>query len=113
MSLCSSCASSSVCSWPRTALSAVAAAATMVMAIVLAHWPKVFASDNGLELPLVLLAVAVALALTGPGVYSLDAALGLTVPALLTAAGALLAALGVVAALASRAAPTSAARVTD
>lgn len=96
-----------------TPLGAVAAAATMVTAIVLAHWPKVFASDNGFEFPLVLLAAAVAIALSGPGAYSLDAVLGVTVPAALTAVAALLAGLGIVAALATRTAPASAAQATD
>ena len=36
-----------------------------------------FASSNGIELPLLNGAAAAALALTGPGAYSIDAALGL------------------------------------
>jgi putative oxidoreductase len=43
------------------------------------HWPHgLFAAANGIELPLLYAAIAVALALTGPGAYSVDAALGLT-----------------------------------
>ena len=53
--------------------------ATMIVAIVTVHWSGgLFASTNGVELPLVYAAVAVALIFTGPGAYSLDAAFGLT-----------------------------------
>jgi putative oxidoreductase len=38
----------------------------------------VFATDNGIEVPLLYGDFMAALALTGPGSYSLDAALGLT-----------------------------------
>ena len=51
----------------------------MVVAAATVHWPHgVFAQNNGIEVPLLYGVGAVALALTGPGVYSLDAALGLT-----------------------------------
>jgi len=51
----------------------------MIVAIVTVHWPNgVFASTNGVEVPLLYLVAAVALALTGFGAYSLDAALQLT-----------------------------------
>lgn len=85
-----------------TPLAAIAAVATMSMAITLAHWPKVFASDNGFEYPLVLAAAALAIRLAGPGGYSLDAALGLKVPAVLSGVVALVAALSVLVALGSR-----------
>jgi putative oxidoreductase len=49
----------------------------MVVAAVSVHWPNVFAQSNGIELPLLYGASAAALALTGFGAYSLDAALGL------------------------------------
>jgi putative oxidoreductase len=52
--------------------------AVMVVAAVSVHWKHgLFASNNGIELPLVYGAAAMALALTGPGFYSLDAAFGL------------------------------------
>ena len=53
--------------------------AVMIVAAVSVHWQNgVFAMSNGIELPLLYAAGAATLALTGPGAYSLDAALGLT-----------------------------------
>jgi putative oxidoreductase len=50
----------------------------MIVAAVTVHWGKgFFAATNGVELPLLYAAAAVVLALAGPGVYSLDALLGL------------------------------------
>jgi putative oxidoreductase len=63
-----------------------------------------FATHHGIELPLLYASAAVALAFTGPGAYSLDAALGLTAlstPSVAAIALAL-AVLGAVAALALR-----------
>ncbi len=52
---------------------------TMLVAALSVHRRNgLFATTNGVELPLLYSAAAVALALTGPGAYSLDAALGLT-----------------------------------
>lgn len=52
--------------------------AVMTVAIVGVHWPNgLFAASNGIEVPLLFAAAATALALTGPGRYSLDALLGL------------------------------------
>ncbi len=51
---------------------------TMIVAIVSVHWQNgLFASTNGVELPLLFGTTATTLALTGPGAYSLDAAVGL------------------------------------
>src|SRR6266446_3069771 len=51
----------------------------MIVAAVSVHWNHgLFATSNGIEVPLLYGAGAAALALTGPGFYSLDAALGLT-----------------------------------
>jgi putative oxidoreductase len=51
----------------------------MVVAAVTVHWPHgVFAQNNGIEVPLLYGVAAVALALTGPGAYSVDGALGLS-----------------------------------
>ena len=53
--------------------------AVMIVAMVTVHWSHgLFASDNGIEVPLLYSTVAAALALTGYGAYSLDAALGLS-----------------------------------
>ncbi len=85
-------------------LGALALAAAMGTAIVTAHWSKgVWAQQGGFELPLTNLAVAVALALMGPGRYSLDAALGVALPEPATGIiGTALAIIGVGAALVSR-----------
>lgn len=51
----------------------------MLVAMATVHWQHgVWASNNGIEVPLLYAAAAVALALTGFGAYSVDAALGLT-----------------------------------
>ena len=51
----------------------------MVVAAISVHWPHgVFAASNGIEVPLLYGVGAAALTLTGPGAYSLDAALGIT-----------------------------------
>src|SRR5207248_10973433 len=50
----------------------------MIVAAVTVHWKKgLFATSNGVELPLLYATAAIALGLTGPGRISLDAALAL------------------------------------
>ena len=50
----------------------------MIVAAVTVHWGQgLLATTNGIELPLLYAAAGVALALTGPGPYSLDAWLGI------------------------------------
>jgi putative oxidoreductase len=52
--------------------------AVMIVAAVSVHWHNgLFAMSNGIELPLLYASGAAALALTGPGAYSVDALLGL------------------------------------
>jgi putative oxidoreductase len=51
----------------------------MIVAAVSVHWPNgLFAMSNGIEVPLLYGVGALALALTGPGLFSLDAVLGLS-----------------------------------
>src|SRR5437870_434141 len=53
--------------------------AVMIVAAVSVHWANgLFASANGIEVPLLYGVAAAGLALTGPGRYSLDALIGLT-----------------------------------
>lgn len=56
----------------------------MIVAAVTVHWGKLFATENGIEVPLLYAAAALALALTGPGTLSIDRLIGLTSPTALT-----------------------------
>ena len=49
----------------------------MIVAAVSVHWGKGVLGSNGIEVPLLYAAIAVALAFTGPGRFSLDAPLGI------------------------------------
>ncbi|MGZ7031116.1 MAG: DoxX family protein [Thermoanaerobaculia bacterium] len=50
----------------------------MIVAAISVHWQNgLFSTKNGIEVPLLYAAVAVTLALTGPGRFSLDSVLGL------------------------------------
>jgi putative oxidoreductase len=72
--------------WP---LGPITMMGPMAMAIRTVHWKRpVWVTEGGAELPLTNLAIAAALATTGPGRLSIDRALGIRVPAVLTAAAA-------------------------
>jgi putative oxidoreductase len=74
-----------------TPFAAAAIVAVMLVAVVTVHLKGgFFATGGGYEYNLVLAAAAVALAFTGPGVLSLDAALGLQLSGALWGAGALI-----------------------
>jgi len=61
----------------------------MVMATAKAHWGKpIWASKGGAELPLINIASAFALTLTGPGRFSLDRLFGIRLPRALVIAAA-------------------------
>jgi putative oxidoreductase len=64
-----------------TPLGAAGIFGTMFMAIFKSHWKNGFwNSKRGWEFPLSLLAAGVAIGLTGPGSYSLDALFGIALP---------------------------------
>ncbi len=69
-------------------LGSLGIAASMVMAISKVHWPKIWATEGGLEFPLVNLAVVTAVGITGPGAISLDGAFGTSLPSNLSLIGA-------------------------
>ena len=58
-----------------TRVASLGLAAVMIGAIVLVHLAAGFFNPNGIEFPLTLMAGALALALSGPGAYSVDAIL--------------------------------------
>jgi putative oxidoreductase len=58
-----------------TRISAFLIACVMLTAVLGVHWPNFFASNRGYEYPLVLLAVSLALLISGGGATSVDLAL--------------------------------------
>jgi putative oxidoreductase len=63
-------------------IAALAISAVMLGAIVLVHGAKgIWVTSGGFEYPLVLLAIAAAVGLAGPGRYALDAVYGIVLPA--------------------------------
>ena len=63
-----------------TRLASLGIASTMVVAILLVHLKQGFFNPGGVEFPLSLLASTIALVLTGPGRWSLDALIGRKAP---------------------------------
>ncbi len=64
-------------------LGAIALFASMLMAVLKFHWNSgLWASSGGFEYPLVVAVLSLALGLTGPGSYSLDALLGIQLPSM-------------------------------
>ncbi len=64
-----------------TPLGAAGMFAAMFMAIFKSHWKNgFFNSKRGIEFPLQLLAISVAIGIMGPGSYSLDALFGIELP---------------------------------
>jgi putative oxidoreductase len=62
-------------------LGSFALAGSMLVAIALVHWPKGFwTTKGGYEFNLLIIAAAAAVAIAGPGAYSLDSALGIHLP---------------------------------
>ena len=86
--------------------------ASMLVAIAKVHWPRFWASDNGLELPLEYLTVVLAVGIAGPGAYSLDHGLGTALPASAALMGVVLVLIGWLAVLVSTASQTGAASKT-
>ena len=71
---------------PVGALGVIAA---MSVATIAAQWGKFFAMQGGMEYTLLLVVVSLAIVISGPGAYSLDALLKLSYPEPLTSLGGL------------------------
>lgn len=81
-------------------LGPLGAIAAMIVATWKVHWGKpVFVSKGGAELPLTNIGIALAVAIEGPGRYSLDRVLGIRVPGWLRIVATLSTMVGLVAAL--------------
>ncbi len=78
----------------------------MIMATAKAHWGKpIWASQGGAELPVINMATALALTLTGPGRFSLDQVLGIRLPRVLVITVAIVEAVMVIIGIMSRPTP--------
>jgi putative oxidoreductase len=64
-----------------TPFPSLAIAGSMLVAIALVHWPRgFFVTKGGYEFNLLILAAVAAIAIAGPGAYSLDSAIGIHLP---------------------------------
>jgi putative oxidoreductase len=74
-------------------LGPISVLSSMTMAATTAHWGKpIWVTEGGAELPVTNAAVAVAIAMAGPGRYSLDQMIGIKVPRWFVAGTVLIAA---------------------
>ena len=90
-------------------IGALGVISAMLVAIIAAHWGSFFATSQGMEYPLTLAVAALAVVISGPGAYSLDAITGFTLPEPLTSIGGLvLVVIGVAISLVTRATPKTA-----
>lgn len=80
-------------------LGSLGIAASMLTAIAKVHWPKIWATEGGLELPLVDLVVVIAVGVAGPGAFSLDNVFGTVLPGPLAYVGVILVLVGWIVAL--------------
>ena len=78
---------------------------SMLVAMILVHWPKGFwVTKGGYEFNLLIIGAAAAVAIAGPGAYSLDSAVGIHLPEpLILILGTLATVAGVAVALGTRA----------
>jgi putative oxidoreductase len=81
----------------------IAISAAMLVATFVVHWAKgPWGNEGGYEQTLTNLAIAISLAIAGPGAYSLDALLGLTVPLSVSEIVAVITLLGVIVSVVTR-----------
>jgi putative oxidoreductase len=84
-------------------LGAIGIMASQLTATVVVHWAKgPWGSEGGYEQTLTNLAVAVAVAIAGPGRYSLDRLFGISLPVWFSVAVAIIALVGVLIAIGTR-----------